>query len=350
MRTDIFDEIAPVCPRCLHLSQAEHPLAIAEQGEMRAGQLWHGILHCTNTECWQEYPVIDGVPVITPDPSDFLTRAQHQILRRPTLPGALDGLLGDALGQGSEFDRDRQHISLYAGSQFADWADAPSTDAPFANVVERALAMADLGTGPAVDLGCGVGRAAWEIAAQGRTVLGLDLNFTMLRLAQQLRLDGHATFQRRRIGLVYDPVDITLPAMLADAKVDFWAADCLALPFRAASFGFAAAINVVDCIAAPTNMLVEAARILAPAAGALFTTPYDWSETATEKAGWMGGHSGRAPHRGAAEPVLTATLKQAGFRITSEDENVAWLLQMHARSVMHYSLHMIACQKSQGSQ
>ena len=163
----------------------------------------------------------------------------------------------------------------------------------------------------------------------------------MLRLAQQLLLEGHATYDRRRIGLVYDPVEITVPADAPTDAVDFWAADAIALPLRAGSFGRAAAVNLVDCIAAPTNMLHEAARVLAPAAPAFFTTPYDWSQTATEASNWLGGHSARAPHAGAGEPVLTATLAQAGFEVIAEEHDVPWDLRMHARAVTSYRLHLV---------
>ncbi len=343
MRIDLFDELAPVCPRCLHFSQAHSPLKIGDRLEMRAGHLWQGLLHCSDQSCWMEYPVIDGVPILTPDPPDFLTRAQHQILRRDDLSVPLQGAMGDALGQASEFDRDRQHLSLYAGSHFPDWAGG--TASPLLAILDRALSAAPPGDGPALDLGCSVGRGTWQMAGTGRAVLGVDLNFSMLRLAQRLMVEGRASFPQRRIGLVYDQTEIQLPADAAKARVDFWAADCLVLPFADGRFAGAGAVNLVDCIAAPTNMLVEAARILADGAAAFFTTPYDWAETATEKAAWMGGHSDRGPFGGAAEPVLTATLQQTGFDITSEETDLPWTLRMHSRSVMQYQLHLVACRR-----
>ena len=346
MRLDLFEEIAPVCPRCLHFSQAIASLKVAERAEMRAGLLWHGVIHCSNSACWAEYPVIDGIPVIVPDVPSFLTNAQHQILARRDLPPSLAGILGDALGQGASFDTDRQHLNLYATSHFADWAGADR--APLLAIIDRALAAAgNPGVeGPALDLGCSVGRGAWAIAAAtGRRTLGVDLNFAMLRLAQQLLLEGRASYDRRRIGLVYDPVEITVPDDAPTDRIDFWAADCIALPLRAGSVGLAGAVNVVDCIAAPTNMLHEVARVLAAGAPAVFTTPYDWAEAATEKAAWMGGHSARGPLAGAGEPVLTATLEQAGFQVLSEEHDVPWELRIHARSVMQYSLHMVVCRR-----
>jgi hypothetical protein len=83
-----------------------------------------------------------------------------------------------------------------------------------------------------------------------------------------------------------------------------------------------------------------------PGGAGLFTTPYDWSPAAVpEIANWFGGHSQRAGHRGAGEPVLKATLEAAGFVPVSEAMDLPWALRLHARSVMHYSLHLVACSR-----
>jgi len=347
VRLDLFAELAPVCPRCLHGDQTESPLVVAETREERGGVLWHGLLHCSNRSCWMEFPVIDGVPVIVPDPPGFLTNSRNHILARDDLPAALESVIGDACGPGSEFDTTRQHLSLYAGSHFADWTATPAPSS-VGTIMARGLeALGEPRGGPAIDLGTGVGRGVWELAAHiGGPVLGGDLNFSMLRLAQTLMLEGRARYPRRRVGIVYDPVEITLPAGMASDRVDFWAIDCMALPFSAARFATATALNLIDCIATPARLLVEMARVLAPVGGALLTTPYDWSPGATEPAAWFGGHSQRGPLKGAAEPVLTATLAEAGLPVTAELDDVPWRLVLHERSVMHYRMHLVACRRA----
>ena len=164
MRLDLFEEIRPICPRCLHADQAISPLKVAERAEMRAGVLWHGVLHCATSHCWAEYPVIDGVPVIVPDVPAFLSTAQNQILARRDLPPILAGIMGEALGQGTPFDTDRQHLNLYATSHFADWTGEETS--PLAGIVETGLAALDGPgpDGPALDLGTSLGRGAWEMA------------------------------------------------------------------------------------------------------------------------------------------------------------------------------------------
>ena len=197
MRLDLFEELAPICPRCLHFEQAVAPLRVAERLETRGDHLWQGMLHCSNQSCWMEFPVIDGVPIITPDPQETMRQAQAQIMARSNPPAALAGVLGDALGQSADFDRNRLHLGLYGWAHYSDWAGGEP--ASLAAISECGLASVPVGEGVAMDLGCSVGRTTWEMA-DGRTTLGADLNIAMLRLAQTLALEGRVSFDLRRAG------------------------------------------------------------------------------------------------------------------------------------------------------
>ena len=345
MRLDLFEELGPVCPRCLHGGAGEHPVVIAERSEMRSGQLWHGLLHCSNTACWIEFPVVDGVPILVPDPPGFVSNASDYMLWRLDLPAKVESCLADGFGAGHAFDTMRQHLSLYAGDHFADWTGNPGISCA-AGTIATGLDLIGEINGPMIDLGCATGRGVWELAAGGEgPVLGADFNIAMLRLAQHLMLEGSVTFPCRRVGLVYTPAIATLPEANVSSNVDFWAMDAMAQPFSAGKFGFATAINLVDCVAGPTELVAETARLLTPGGAALLTTPYDWAANATEPARWMGGHSQRGPQGGASEPVLRATLEQFGLKPFAERDDIPWHLRLHDRAEMHYQLHMLACRK-----
>lgn len=346
MRIDLFEELAPVCPRCQHGEGAAHPLTIAEASQMRAGLLWHGILHCSNPACWMEFPVIHGVPILVADPPSFIAGASDYLLWTDDLPEVLESCLGDGFGPGHAFDTMRQHLSLYAGDHFCDWTDQAGESCVSTLFATGLDAVGETG-GPTVDLGASVGRGVWELAThRPGPVLGGDLNISMLRLAQRLMLEGRASFPRRRIGMVYDRVEITLPADRISEQVDFWAIDALATPFPAGHFGLVSAINLVDCVPGPINLVHEISRLLPSGAASLIATPYDWSANATEAEQWLGGHSQRGQTGGAAEPVLSAALNQVGLSPIAEAHDVPWRLTLHARSVMHYQLHMLACRKA----
>ena len=346
MRLDLFQALAPVCPRCLHQGGKISAVVIADRYRMRGADLWHGTLNCADRACWAEFPVIDGVPILTPDPGATLNAGRMALSQRADLPAEVEGLIGDAAGAGSDLDQMRQHLSLYAGSQFADWAG--SGVSALDPVLDAALpALADLPAGPVIDIGGGTGRGGWQVAARtGRMALVCDLNLSFLRFAQTLCSEGQARFPRRRIGMVFDPVTVTVPSAAADAQVDFWALDATALPFADASFALALLVNVVDCVPDPPAVLAETARVLASGGGAAVTTPYDWSPNVTAAAAWLGGHSQRGPEAGAGEPALRRALVHAGLTPGAEIDRLPWPLRLHDRAEMIYRMHLIAARKA----
>jgi len=169
--------------------------------------------------------------------------------------------------------------------------------------------------------------------------LGIDANVSMLRVAATLLREGRLRYARRRVGLVYDRRDLALD-VAGRALTDFWCCDAAALPFDDATFAAATALNVVDCVAAPRELVAEAARVVAGGGAAVFATPYDWAPGATPVEQWLGGHSQRGPDAGASEPVLRAVLAAHGFEIVAEDE-VAWRLRLHERSCVEYDVHVV---------
>jgi SAM-dependent methyltransferase len=184
-----------------------------------------------------------------------------------------------------------------------------------------------------------------------RLVLGVDLNLSMLRLAQSALQRGVVEYPRRRTGVVYDRRRVPLSFPCAD-QVDFWACDVAALPFADGSFALSTALNLIDCVGAPRDVLAEAARVLRPGGKAIISSPYDWSPAATPIEGWLGGHSQRSPGRGQSEPVLRALLTPGAhpasigtLTIESEIDSVPWQVRLHDRSTVHYRAHLVIAGK-----
>ncbi len=349
MRPGHLERLAPLCPQCLHHHQIEAPLAIANELTVRDGHLIEGLLHCTNRDCWLEFPVIDAVPVIVPDPRSFIAGAIEQILARQDLSEAMESTIGDCAGPGSVFDTTRQHLSLYASDHFADWTGGGERTSQVPGTIAAGLALAGIDgkvPGRAIDLGTSVGRGGWSLVPHCEdVVLGTDLNFAMVRLAQTLLTRREAVFPTRRVGLVYDRETATLPEKTVDGDLDFWVTDVHALPFPAGAFQLVTALNLIDCVASPAHVVAEAARLLSPGGHLIATTPFDWAPGATSVEGWIGGHSQRGPTAGRSEPALHALVEANGFEVTGTRDDLTWQLRVHDRSVMHYQLHMIAARR-----
>ncbi len=315
-----------------------------------------GILHCSDPACYLEYPVIDRIPILVPDARAYIASQLPQILERSDLSPLLRSAIGDSAGPNSAFDLARQHLSTYAWDGWAEFdpAEAPEEQRPgaVARCLAAGLKLAGGGTGPALDLGCAVGRSTAALAAAtDALVLGIDMNFAMLRLAQRILATGEVRYERRRIGVVYD--ERIFPVALAGReRIDFWCCDALALPFAPAGFGLVAALNLLDCLPAPRDLLIVLETLLHPGGRAVLATPYDWSPAVTRFEAWIGGHSQRSDTGGAAAPLLRQLLTKGAhplsaehLRLLGEIEDFTWQTRLHERSSVSYSVHIAAIER-----
>jgi len=209
--------------------------------------------------------------------------------------------------------------------------------------------MGGLPAGPVLDIGCSVGRATFSLADHtDDLVLGVDLNFPMLRLAADVLRTGEVSYPRRRVGVVYDRR--TFLAHFENAKqVDFWACDAGALPFRNHTFSAASCLNVLDCLPAPAQFLEQLGKILQDEGRAILACPYDWATSATPLEAWLGGHSQRSRLSGSSEAILRTLLtpdadpsSSQRLRIVGETESLDWHVRLHERSTMNYQVHLLA--------
>jgi SAM-dependent methyltransferase len=321
------------------------------------GHIVEAILHCSNAECQREYPVIDGIPLLIGNLRHFIADNALRLLTRRDLSPAIESLIGDCCGPGSDFDTVRQQVSAYVWEHYGDFdpletraAGGPGT---MLEALESGCALAaPLSSGPVLEVGCGPGRGSFDLAERtGEMVLGVDLHLPMLHVASDVLREGAVRYPRRRVGLVYDRREFEV-RLAAHDNVDFWACDATALPFPAATFSLVVALNVLDAIHAPRELLVSLAEVLAVGGKAILTTPYDWSSGATPLEGWLGGHSQRSPAAGSSEAAVRSLLAPGGspsavpgLRLLAEHEDLHWNVRLHDRATMAYRLHLLAAER-----
>ncbi|QEL19446.1 methyltransferase domain-containing protein [Limnoglobus roseus] len=346
MKLEHFAAFRPLCPAC---RGSEASLGIDRVAKGDGHEIFEAMLACPNPACRAQYPVLDGIPVIVADARSVVAGSVLPLLARDDLSDLAEDVIAECGGPGSALDTYRQQLSSYAWDHYAEFDPAEPTGEPrpgaVARLLARGLALAGPTTGPALDLGCSVGRTTFELAAatSGLT-LGIDLNLAKLRLAAAVLRTGRVRYPRRRVGSVYDRREFAVP--LHRERVDFWACDVTALPLAGGLFGTVVSLNVLDSIAAPAAHLNAAATAMEPGGRLVLGCPYDWAPAATSAEVWLGGHSRRATHEGASEPAAVAALVAAGLTVEAEDPDVPWHVRMHDRATVTYRCHLMAASRT----
>ncbi len=361
MRRGHFETLRPICPVCRAGAETGFPLRIAQVGCEEGEHIIEGILHCTNQNCLREFPIVDGIPLIVANIRQYVSENILTLYGRRDLSDVMESVLGDCCGPGSSFDQSRQHLSSYAWDHYGDLdPNEPKTEPRPGSMLTNlrsGLQMADsLPSGPLLDVGCSVGRGTFELGAYGTgLVLGVDLNFPVLRLAGEVLRHGTVRYPRRRVGLVYERREFPVRFENLDS-VDFWACDGAALPFPESTFALATNLNVLDCVYAPRELLVSVSRVLKDGGKGVFACPYDWSQAATPLEAWMGGHSQRSALAGSSEAILRALLTPKAhpgsintLKLTGERDDLVWHVRLHERSTMTYKVHLVVADRFQGT-
>jgi SAM-dependent methyltransferase/uncharacterized protein YbaR (Trm112 family) len=352
VRREHLERLRPICPTCRAVGRQALPLVLGTIVKCASeADVLEGVLICPNPDCQREHPIIDGIAVVVPDLQSWASHQLDAVLRRSDLSSFMQSLLGDAAGPSSVFNSERTNISAYAQTHWGDLdADEPlASEASFVRLLDAALElMPEPPRGMWVDLGCAVGRATLEMARRtGDLAVGVDLSFSMLRVAERVRSEGQAGFELRRVGLVFDRRDLAVPDVPMD-QLSFWCCDVGALPFADGLFDGALSLNVVDCVPSPLQHLVELSRVVRGGASALLSTPYDWSPNATPVAQWLGGHSQRSPQHGSSAAELRRALASMdkGLLIKKESDRAPWRVYVNERASMDYAVHLLHLERS----
>ncbi len=154
--------------------------------------------------------------------------------------------------------------------------------------------------GHALDLGCAVGRASFELARGFERVTGLDFSSRFFRLAARMQEEGGLRYALPEEGEVVSYHELDLAALgLAEVRerVSFFQADACNLPEKFTGYDLVLAANLIDRLYSPRRFLDAIRERLNPGGLLVIASPYSWDEEYTAKDQWLGGY------REAGEPV-----------------------------------------------
>jgi putative 4-mercaptohistidine N1-methyltranferase len=186
-----------------------------------------------------------------------------------------------------------EYLLFHYGSraQVLPWASGPADALEYpARCVSECLDVELLpDQARALDLGCAVGRASFELARHCPEVIGIDASQRFIEAARQLQKHGSLCYNYVEEGLVTTAATATVPAEIDRERVQFHQGDALALPPNLGTFDAMLLANLLDRLPDPLACLQTLPNLLRKGGQLILTTPCTWTEDYTPRSHWLGG-------------------------------------------------------------
>lgn len=187
----------------------------------------------------------------------------------------------------------------------------------------------------ALDIGCAVGRASFELTRYFDRVVGLDYSARFIRIAEALMADGELGYQLPTEGDLTENRWIRLRDLGLETPegLSFWQQDACNLKPHFTGYDLVLAANLIDRLYDPKKFLREIADRISEGGLLIIASPYTWLEDFTPREKWLGGHfeNGR--------PVTTfdALREQltGPFQLVGEPVDIPFVIRETARKFQH---------------
>lgn len=203
------------------------------------------------------------------------------------------------------------------------------------------------GTQRALDVGCAVGRASFELARGYREVTGIDLSAAFIEAGNALKRDGRLEYFRKDEGDLGAMLTASIDPAIDRRRVTFRQADACSLPAEWVDFDALLMANLLCRLPSPKSLLgrLGGPRGLVRVGGlvALFS-PYSWLEQFTPHGAWLGGYAKDGKEVRSAD-TLRDLLTREGFVLRREAE-VPLVIREHQRKYQYIVTHAMLWQRA----
>lgn len=232
-----------------------------------------------------------------------------------------------------------QYCEAHYGVEHFDIANYPATCAAICLEIMKGRRL-----GQALDIGCSVGRASFELAKGGfERVTGLDFSTRFFRLATRMQEEGFLRYAFPEEGDIHSFHEVNLDDLGLDAvrsRVEFSQADSCNLPVKFSGYDLVLASNLIDRLYSPRRFLLSIHERMNPDGILVLTSPYTWQEEFTKKEEWLGGY------KEAGENVTTLDglirILSPHFQILGEPRDIPFVIRETGRKFQHSITQMTA--------
>ncbi len=184
------------------------------------------------------------------------------------------------------------------------------------------------GAARALDLGCAVGRSAFELTRFYAEVVAVDFSRKFIEAAKAIQQYGEIGYERVDEGELTTPLRARIPEGARPERVSFVRGDAQELPGDIGRFDLVLLANLIDRLEDPARCLERLPALVHPGGILILTSPYTWSTDFTPRDRWLGG--GRVDGKPVATRDALIDLLTPDF-VLSETRDLPFLIREHAR-------------------
>lgn len=201
------------------------------------------------------------------------------------------------------------------------------------------------GSGKALDIGCAVGGATFELARTFNSVVGVDFSQAFVDTAKKLQDGERLPCTAMDEGILNSWFVASAPADVDGRRIKFQQGDACNLPTGDfGPFDAVLASNLLCRLPKPQQFLESLPRIVAPGGVVALISPYSWLEEYTPMSEWMGGTI-RDGNDIASAPAVKAKMASLGFTLVDESD-MPFLIREHARKFQYGCSHATVWRRS----
>ena len=234
----------------------------------------------------------------------------------------------------SNYENDKM-LSEYAEFHYGDeYFGVPNFSKALADIALEL--MQDKPKTKALDIGCAVGRASFELAKQFDHVTGIDFSARLINLGVQLQQQGVIRYSIADHGDIRLYKESQLASLGLDEvadKVEFLQGDACNLKSHFEGYDLILAANLIDRLYEPKLFLQNIHQRLNSGGLLMLTSPYTWLEEHTEKDNWLGGYKKDGENHttfDALKDVLSLH-----FELVKGPESVPFVIRETTRKFQH---------------
>lgn len=178
----------------------------------------------------------------------------------------------------------------------------------------------------AFDIGCGVGRLAFELSRDFDQILAIDYSHLFVKTCQELKTKGFIEYKRRKQGEIFEKTIAKVPENtgIIRERVEFAQGDAENLG-EVGDFDLIVASNLIDRLGNPEKFLQSIDKLLKKHGVLVLASPYTWLEEYTKREKWFGGIEGKESFEN-----LNVFMKNIGFELL-EQMTLKLLIPEHER-------------------